>query len=52
MAESGRRGSRDEFSLFDSSLREVHEVMTLAPDVRGSLIGNFEKITSDSGYHT
>ena len=31
------------FSLFDSSLGEVHEVMTLASDAPGSLFGELEK---------
>ena len=40
MAKIARRTSREEisgFSLFGSSLGEVHEVMTLASDAPGSL---------------
>ena len=36
------------FSLCDSSLGEVHQVMTRVSDAPGSLFGELEKITRDS----
>ena len=55
MAKIARRASREEitiFLFFDASLGEVHEVMTLASDAPGSLFGELEKITQDSGHHS
>ena len=40
------------FARVDSSLGEVHEVVILASDAPGSLFGELEKITRDSGHHS
>ena len=48
----GRPARKSGFSLFDSALGEFHEVMTLASDAPGSIFGELEKITRDSGQNS
>ena len=55
VAKNARWPSRKEIRVclfLNTSLGEVHEVMTLASDAPGSLFGQLEKITRDSGHHS